>query len=58
MTNEEAYAVAFQENNQTVASEAVFASEAQARDYMQSLVSDNPAMADAVHVIPQYEVTA
>ena len=58
VTHEEAYAVAFQENNQTVATEAVFTSEAQARDYMQRLVSDNPALADAVHVIPQFEVTA
>ncbi len=55
-THEEAYTVAFQENNQAVSAQVVFNSEAQARDYMHQMIGTDPAMADAVHVIPQFEV--
>jgi len=57
VTHQEGYAVAFQENNKTVSSQAAFSSEAQARDYMRQMVSADPKLADAVHVIPQFEVT-
>jgi hypothetical protein len=57
VAQEEGYAVAFQENNKAVATQAVFSSEAQARDFMNQMIGENPTMADAVHVIPQFEVT-
>ncbi|MFO7679610.1 MAG: DUF6603 domain-containing protein [Chloroflexota bacterium] len=52
---QEAYAVAFQQNNQAVNGQT-FKSEAQARDFMQQVIKDDPNMFDSVHVIPQYEV--
>ncbi|MBE2222176.1 MAG: hypothetical protein IAF02_11575 [Anaerolineae bacterium] len=53
---QEAYAVAFQQNNQAVNTEAKFGSEAQARDFMQQMIKGDPNMVDSIHVIPQYEV--
>lgn len=57
VTRDEGFAVAFQENNKTVSSQAVFSSEAAARDFMRQMVGADPKLADAVHVIPQFEVT-
>ena len=57
VTHTESYTVAFQENNHAVGAQAVFHSEAQARDYMHQMIGADPAMADALHVIPQFEVT-
>lgn len=57
VAREEAYVVAFQQNNKAVGVQAVFSSEAQARDYMSQMIGADPSMADAVHVIPQFEVT-
>mgnify|MGYP001167432322 FL=1 len=58
VAHDEGFTVAFQENNQAVSSQATFTSEAAARDFMSQLVSSDPSMADAVHVIPQFEVTS
>ncbi len=57
-THEEASTVALQENNKAVGTQAVFSSEAQARDFMHQMIGQDPAMAEAVHVIPHFEVTS
>lgn len=50
------YAVANIANNRIVEGSLVFASEAQAREFMREKVAANPAQAAALHVIPRYEV--
>jgi hypothetical protein len=56
---DETYTVAFQSNNQAFAAEAVsFHSEASARDYLSRKVTEDAALADALHVIPNYERAA
>ncbi|MBC7811436.1 MAG: hypothetical protein H7175_09820, partial [Burkholderiales bacterium] len=52
----EAYTVAYQSNNQPVAQEATFTSQAAAYDYMQQVIADDPNRADELHVVPQFEV--
>ena len=51
------YVVASSENNKPVVSAPVFASEAHARDYLNSQISANPGMAEEIHVIPTFEAT-
>jgi hypothetical protein len=53
------YSVAFQSNNRAFAVEAVaFQSEASAREYMNGRIARDPGLADAIHVIPDYERAA
>jgi hypothetical protein len=54
--NEETYTVAFQSNNKAVNNEATFKSQTMALEYMNQTVAEDPNQADALHVIPQYEV--
>jgi hypothetical protein len=55
----ETYTVALQANNRPVAADAVsFHSEASAREYLSARVAVNPALADAIHVIPSFERAA
>ena len=50
------YTVAAMTDNTPFAAEArSFSSEASAREYLQTQVSNNPALRDTLHVIPQYE---
>ncbi|MEZ4701001.1 MAG: DUF6603 domain-containing protein [Rhodothermales bacterium] len=51
------YAVAFNSTNTLYDGQAVFTSEAQAREFMNRTVAGDPAMADALHVIPQFELS-
>ena len=52
------YVVAGVDNNKAVADAPVFASEAHARDYLNSKISNNPEMAEDIHVIPIFEAAA
>jgi hypothetical protein len=54
---EEQFVVAFQANNQVFRSEARFASQTQAIDYLHRQVGQNPGLHDTLHVIPQHEVS-
>ncbi len=58
VTSQEGYAVAMQMNNQVAEEGAVFASEAQARDYMAQIIKNDPNMANELHVIPEFEVNS
>lgn len=49
------YVVAFNSNNAAFTDEAVFASEAQAREFMNTQISGSPALKEQLHVIPQFE---
>jgi hypothetical protein len=51
------YTVAFQADNSPMQG-ASFASEASARDFMNAQLAADPALAEALHVIPTYELTA
>lgn len=51
------YVVAGTADNKPLANVPVFASEAHARDYFNSTISKNPAMAEDIHVIPTFEAT-
>lgn len=51
------YVVASSETNKAVVDAPVFASEAHARDYLNSKISANPGMAEEIHVIPTFEAT-
>lgn len=53
---DEAYAVAFQSNNQAFNGTATFSSEASAREFMQQQIALDPNQSGTLHVIPQYEV--
>jgi hypothetical protein len=56
---EEGYVVAFQANNKTfTGGTATFHSEASARDFMDSKIIEDPHLADAIHVIPTFEMAA
>jgi hypothetical protein len=52
----ETFSVAYQADNTSYGS-ASFASEASARDYLAGEVAGDPNLADALHVIPGFEVT-
>ena len=55
----ETYAVAMQSNNKAFSAEAAtFHSEASAREYMNTRIGSDPALADALHVIPGTEMAA
>lgn len=55
----ELFTVALQSNNQAFAPEAIgFTSQASARNYLSKVVAANPAMANQLHVLPQFEVAA
>jgi hypothetical protein len=55
----EGYTVAFQSNNRAHAEVATsFLSEASAREYLDQVVSQDPNMADQLHVIPAFERAA
>ena len=54
---QEGYTVAYQADNKAYATTATFTSEAAARDFMQQAVSEDPNRAEALHVIPHFEVT-
>jgi hypothetical protein len=55
----ESYTVAYQATNQAVAADSVsFQSEASARQYMNQKVAADPTLADAIHVIPEFERAA
>ncbi len=49
------YVVAGTADNKPLAGVSVFESEAHARDYFNSQISKNPAMAEDIHVIPTFE---
>lgn len=51
------YVMAGTANNKVWQGTAVFASEAHARDFMNTTLSSNPEMADEIHVIPAFEAT-
>ncbi|MDZ4702176.1 MAG: DUF6603 domain-containing protein [Rhodothermales bacterium] len=53
----EAYGVAFNSTNAAFDGQAVFTSEAKAREYMNHAVAGNPALADELHVIPHFELS-
>ena len=54
---QENYAVAYQADNKAYATTATFTSEAAAREFMHQAIAEDPNRADALHVIPQFEVT-
>ena len=55
----ETFTVALQSNNTAFAVDSVsFHSEASARDYLNSKISDDPSLADQIHVIPSFERAA
>jgi hypothetical protein len=55
----ETYTVAFQKDNRAIAPEAAaFHSEASAREYLDARIAEDPALDDALHVIPSYERAA
>jgi hypothetical protein len=54
----ETYVVALQRDNTALGANAAFASEAAARDFLRARVAADPAAADALHVIPAYEMAA
>jgi hypothetical protein len=49
------YVVAAVTNNKAIADAPIFASEAQARDFLNATVSKNSGAADELHVIPKFE---
>ena len=51
----DSFVVAFNANNAAVSDQAVFASEALAREYMSTQVAANPNLGEQLHVIPQFE---
>jgi hypothetical protein len=51
------YVIAGTADNKPLADAPLFASEAHARDYFNSQISQNPAMAEDIHVIPTFEAT-
>jgi hypothetical protein len=51
------YVVASTADNKPLSSGTVFASEAHARDYYNTTISKNPAMAEDIHVIPTFEAS-
>jgi hypothetical protein len=51
----EGFVVAFQANNSVFNAQAAFTSEAQAHDYLNRQIAQNPNLADNLHVIPQFE---
>jgi hypothetical protein len=54
---EDGYTVAYQADNKAYTNTATFSSEAAARDFMQQAIAEDPNRAEALHVIPQFEVT-
>lgn len=50
------YGVATRDTNKAVAGTGVFASEAAAREHMNQVIADDPSMAGAIHVVPQFEL--
>ena len=52
------YVVAGVADNKAWAGTSTFVSEAHARDYLNSTISSNPAMAEDIHVIPAFEAAA
>ena len=44
------------DTNKAVAGTGVFASEAAAREHMNQVIADDPSMAGAIHVVPQFEL--
>ncbi|HSM88044.1 MAG TPA: DUF6603 domain-containing protein [Candidatus Limnocylindrales bacterium] len=53
----EGYTVASVHDNKALDAGSTFTSEAMAVDYMKARVSADPALAGAIHVLPNYEVT-
>jgi hypothetical protein len=51
------YVIAGTADNKPLVNVPVFSSEAHARDYFNSTISKNPAMAEDIHVIPTFEAT-
>lgn len=49
------YVVAGLADNKAINQQAVFANEAMARDFMYQKIAENPALAEEVHVIPEFE---
>lgn len=49
------YVVAGLDDNKPLAGTSVFEAEAYARDYLKAQISQNPGMADSIHVIPTFE---
>jgi hypothetical protein len=54
----EEYAVAFTDTNAAMSAQSVFASEALARQAMDDAVANNPMLAEQLHVLPAYELSA
>jgi hypothetical protein len=52
----DAFAVAFTRDNTLLAEQAVFSSEASAREFLGGRVAADATLADAVHVIPAVEL--
>jgi len=56
---DESYVVAFQDTNQTfTGASATFQSEASAREFMNQKITEDPTLADTLHVIPEFERAA
>ncbi|MDX2442613.1 MAG: hypothetical protein QNK30_02325 [Bacteroidales bacterium] len=53
---EESFTVAYQLDNKIYNNKYSFPSEMEAETYMQQKIQDNPALANQVHIIPQYEL--
>jgi len=51
------YVIASTADNKPLSTTTVFASEAHARDYYNTTISKNPAMAEDIHVIPTFEAS-
>ena len=49
------FVVAGVDNNRPLSSTPIFPSEAHARDYLNTHISNNPGMAEEIHVIPTFE---
>lgn len=56
VASQPAYQVANTDDNKPFAGSIVFQSEASAHEYMTQQIEANPGLAQAIHVIPQYEV--
>jgi hypothetical protein len=57
-TWDDGYVVAWQADNGLYGSAQTFASEASAREFLSAQVTADPALADALHVIPAFEMAA
>ena len=55
-TVSEGFGVATKSNNALAAGTQVFASEAGAREHMNTVIAQDPALAGTLHVVPEFEL--